>query len=126
METHKNPKAGNIPHKPLDHCWKNTATSMVHKIRKEDNRVLKPKARNKPPKVSEAAPIQAKNTGNRANIPPNSATSGGNQAETSNSPKFFSSGLQGTPNLLEPEFSVKSIPQKKRGMAKERSIHQCF
>ena len=101
------------------------ATNIVHIIRKDAILVLKPKAKNKPPTASAKAPDQAKKTGNKAKIPPYSATSFGNQAATSKKPKFGVDD-QGKPNLSDPKLNVNSIPQTNLGIVNNKSANQLF
>ena len=76
---------------------------MVQIIRNEVILVWSPNSKNNPPTASAKAPIQAKNTGAMAKIPPYFATSVGNQNATSNSHKLFSAGDQGIPNFAAPK-----------------------
>ncbi len=80
---------------------------MVHTFRKANRRVCNPAIKNNPPTASLKAPIQAKKAGNRAKMPPYSATSSGNQNATSNRPRLRSAGLHGMPNLGAPQQAAE-------------------
>lgn len=80
---------------------------MVIKSRIENGRVNNPNMRKMPPTASLNAAIHAKKTGNKAKIPPYSATSFGNQKDTSNKCRLLSFGDQGNPNLDAPKSVVK-------------------
>ena len=79
-------------------------------------RVPKPSAKNKPPIASEAAPIQAKNKGDKENGNPNFATSSGNHPATCSSP-ISSVVDHGIPNLEDPNSKQSNRPPKIRGIA---------
>lgn len=98
---------------------------MVHTNKKDAILVSNPSTRKSPPTASLNAPIQAKNTGAKAKIPPYSATSFGNHATTSKNPKFAVED-QGKPNLSDPKPSVNKSPHIILGIANRRSPVQCF
>lgn len=125
IDTQRNPIAGSIPQTLPPHFWKKMATNMVHITKKEAILVLSPSIRNNPPTASLKAPIQAKNTGAKAKIPPYSATSFGNQAATSKKPRLAVDD-HGNPNLSEPKLEVNRYPQIILGMANKKSPIQCF
>ncbi len=79
-------------------------------------RVPKPSAKNNPPMASEAAPIQAKNRGDKENGNPNFATSSGNHPATCSSP-ISSVVDHGIPNLEDPNSKQSNRPPMIRGIA---------